>query len=51
MYQLAGNKQALQVLEGMAAWADEWTEPKPEEHMQEILDDRIRRHERRRCIT
>jgi DUF1680 family protein len=37
MYQLAGNKQALQVLEGMAAWADEWTAPKTEEHMQEIL--------------
>ncbi len=37
MYQLAGNKQALQVLEGMAAWADEWTGSKTEEHMQEIL--------------
>jgi DUF1680 family protein len=37
MYQLAGNKQALQVLEGMAAWADEWTASKTEEHMQEIL--------------
>jgi DUF1680 family protein len=37
MYQHAGNKQALEVLEGMAAWADEWTASKPEEHMQEIL--------------
>lgn len=37
MYQLAGNKQALQVLEGMSAWADEWTGPKPEDHMQQIL--------------
>ena len=24
MYQLAGNKQALEVLEGMARWADDW---------------------------
>ena len=37
MYQLAGNQQALRVLEGMAAWADEWTAPKTEEHMQQIL--------------
>jgi uncharacterized protein len=37
MYRLAGNKQALQVLEGMAAWADEWTAAKTEEHMQQIL--------------
>lgn len=36
-YQLAGNKQALQVLEGMAAWADEWTASKIEAQMQEIL--------------
>jgi DUF1680 family protein len=36
-YQLAGNKQALQVLEGMAAWADEWTASKTEAQMQEIL--------------
>lgn len=34
MYRLANNQQALQVLEGMAAWADEWTAPKTEEHMQ-----------------
>ena len=33
----AGNQQALRVLEGMAAWADEWTAPKTEEHMQQIL--------------
>jgi DUF1680 family protein len=37
MYQLGGNKQALQVLEGMCAWADEWTASKPEDHMQQIL--------------
>ena len=37
MYRFAGNKQALQVLEGMAAWADEWTSGKTEEQMQQIL--------------
>lgn len=37
MYRLAANAQALRVLEGMAAWADEWTAPKTEEHMQQIL--------------
>jgi DUF1680 family protein len=37
MYRLTGNKQALEVLEGMSAWADEWTASKPEEHMQRIL--------------
>jgi DUF1680 family protein len=37
MYRLAGNKQALRVLEGMSAWADEWTAPKTYEHMQQIL--------------
>jgi DUF1680 family protein len=37
MYRLTGNRQALQVLEGMAAWADDWTASKPEPHMQEIL--------------
>lgn len=39
MYQLAGNQQALKVLEGMATWADNWTGSKTEEHMQEILMD------------
>jgi uncharacterized protein len=38
MYQLAGNKQALEVLQGMAAWADQWTASKSEEHMQDILN-------------
>ena len=38
MYSLAGNKQALEVLEGMAGWADQWTASKTEEHMQEILN-------------
>jgi uncharacterized protein len=37
MYRLAGNRQALRVLEGMATWADDWTASKTEEHMQQIL--------------
>jgi DUF1680 family protein len=37
MHQLAGNKQALDVLQGMAGWADQWTASKSEEHMQDIL--------------
>uniref|UniRef100_Q029P0 Glycoside hydrolase family 127 protein n=1 Tax=Solibacter usitatus (strain Ellin6076) TaxID=234267 RepID=Q029P0_SOLUE len=37
MYTLAGNQQALQVLEGMSNWADEWTASKSEAHMQDIL--------------
>jgi DUF1680 family protein len=37
MYQVAGNQQALQVLQGMAAWADEWSAPKTFDHMQQIL--------------
>ncbi len=37
MYQLAGNQQALRVLEGMAAWADKWTAAQTEDHMQQIL--------------
>ncbi len=38
MYQFAGNKQALQVLEGMSAWADGWSASKSEAHMQDILN-------------
>lgn len=38
MYRLAGNRQALRVLEGMAAWVDEWTASKSEAHMQQILN-------------
>lgn len=38
MYTLAGNKEALKVVEGMAGWADRWTASKSEKHMQEILD-------------
>lgn len=38
MYQHCDNKQALDVLEGMAGWADEWTASKSEEHMQDILN-------------
>jgi DUF1680 family protein len=37
MYRLTGNTQALRVLEGMAAWADEWTASKTVDHMQQIL--------------
>jgi DUF1680 family protein len=37
MYRLAGNRQALQVLEGMATWADEWTARHSLEKMQHIL--------------
>ena len=38
MYQLADNRQALDVAQGMAGWADRWSAPKTEEHMQEILN-------------
>jgi hypothetical protein len=38
MYQYAGNQQALEVVTGMAGWADEWSGSKSEEHMQQILD-------------
>lgn len=37
MYRLAQNRQALSVLEGMAEWADEWTAPKREGQMQQVL--------------
>jgi hypothetical protein len=37
MAQLAGNKQALQVLDGMSAWAAEWTAARTHDHMQAIL--------------
>jgi uncharacterized protein len=37
MYRLAGNTEALRVLEGMAAWMDEWTAAKAHEQMQQIL--------------
>ncbi len=39
MHQLAGSREALQVVEGMADWADRWSAPKSEAHMQEILMD------------
>jgi uncharacterized protein len=38
MYTLAGNKDALHVVEGMAGWADKWSASKSEEHMQQILN-------------
>ena len=37
MYRLGGNAASSTVLEGMAAWADEWTASKTEEHVQQIL--------------
>jgi DUF1680 family protein len=37
MYQLAGNRQALEAAQGMADWADRWSASKTEEHMQQIL--------------
>jgi hypothetical protein len=37
MYFYAGNKQALEVAGGMAAWADEWSASKAEAYMQQIL--------------
>jgi hypothetical protein len=38
MHRLAGNAQALAVLEGMAQWADEWTSRQSDEAMQQILN-------------
>lgn len=38
MYTLAGNKDALKVVGGMADWADKWSASKSEEHMQQILN-------------
>jgi hypothetical protein len=36
MYRLAANKQALDVVEGMAAWADTWSASKPEDAMGDL---------------
>ncbi len=38
MYQICGNKQALETAVGVARWADAWTAAVPEEHMQAVLD-------------
>ena len=38
MYQYAGNRQALEVVTGMADWAGQWSASKTEEHMQQILN-------------
>jgi DUF1680 family protein len=38
MHQHCDNKQALEVLQGIAKWADNWTAPIPEPHMQDILN-------------
>ncbi len=37
MHRLAGNQQALAVLQGMADWADRWTAAQSLDHMQQIL--------------
>ena len=37
-YQLLGNEEALQVLEGVAGWVDKDTEPLAPAHMQDILN-------------
>ncbi len=38
VHQLCGSRLALEVLEGMASWADQWSEPLSREHMQSVLD-------------
>ncbi len=38
MHQLTGNRQAFEVLQGMAGWAGQWTASKSDEHMQDILN-------------
>jgi DUF1680 family protein len=38
MNRVAGNRQALQILEGMATWADEWTARHSQQRMQQILN-------------
>jgi DUF1680 family protein len=38
MYRLAGNRQALEILEGMAAWVSDWAAAKNDAHMQKILE-------------
>jgi len=38
MHVHAQNKQALEVLTGLAGWVDAWTAGKSEEHMQQILN-------------
>jgi DUF1680 family protein len=37
MHRLTANTQALDVLERMSVWTDEWTASKSEAHMQQIL--------------
>ncbi len=38
MYQHCGNRQALDVLRGMADWTGQWSAPIAAAHMQDILD-------------
>ena len=37
MHVLTGNQQARRILEGMAAWIDQWTATKTDEHLQQML--------------
>ncbi len=37
MHLYCGNEQALEVVQGMAHWVEDWSAPVPEEHMQKIL--------------
>jgi DUF1680 family protein len=39
MHLHCGNKQALQVVEGIAGWVDAWSAPIPEAQMQKILGE------------
>lgn len=39
MHHFTGNRQALEVVSGMAAWADQWSAAQPESHMQQILKE------------
>ena len=38
MYHHCGNRQALEVLQGMANWTGKWSKPISAEHMQDILN-------------
>lgn len=37
VHQLCANRQALEVVEGMAGWAGRWSQPIPPAHMQDVL--------------
>ena len=38
MYTLCGNSQALDMVKGMAAWTEKWSDPLTDVHMARILD-------------